>query len=216
MARGPHLPPDFVAESPWFFETRAKTDGFRLVAGIDEAGRGPLAGPVVAAAVILPENFDLTGIDDSKKLSEIQRESVFSRIVDGARAVGIGLAEPDEIDRINILQATYAAMRRALGNLKTPPDFVFVDGLPVPNLHNRCESLVKGDSRCASIAAASIVAKVTRDRRMIDADTLYPGYGFARHKGYYAQEHIDALARLGPCPIHRRSFAPISQLALDL
>jgi ribonuclease HII len=190
--------------------------GKLLVAGVDEAGRGPLAGSVVAAAVILPQDFDGAGITDSKKLSEKQRERFFERIVSEATAFCIAEASPAEIDSINILRATHLAMKRAVAGLKIPPDTVFVDGLPVRGLHESCESFVKGDSRSLCIAAASILAKVTRDRQLIEADALYPGYGFAGHKGYPSPSHLAALKTLGPCPIHRRSFGPVAQLGLEL
>ena len=188
------------------------------IAGVDEAGRGPLAGPVVAAAVVLPDGFDLGGIADSKKLSPVARERVYARLVaelpHGDWAVG--MAEAGEIDRINILQATHEAMRRAVGGLALAPDAVLVDGLPVPRLHAVCRSLVKGDSLSASIAAASIIAKVTRDRLMCLSDEQFPGYGFAHHKGYGSPVHLDALARLGPCPLHRFSFGPVAQCRLEM
>jgi ribonuclease HII len=198
-------------------ERAAWRGGARRIAGIDEAGRGPLAGPVVAAAVLLPFDFDLTGINDSKKLSPDARASAFARLLADTRViVGVGLSEPDEIDRINILRATHEAMRRALAALGgDTPDFVLVDGLPVPHLHPRCTALVKGDSRSASIAAASIVAKVTRDRLMAGQyHAAHPEYDFARHKGYPTPDHLRALAQHGPCAIHRRSFAPVAQCAL--
>jgi ribonuclease HII len=181
------------------------------VAGVDEAGRGPLAGPVVAAAVILPPDFDPAGIADSKKLSPAAREEAEARIRCEAIAVGVGVVEAEEIDRINILRATHRAMRLAVDALDPAPDCVLVDGLPVPGLHEDCEALVKGDGRCLSIAAASIVAKVFRDRLLCAYDRVYPPYGFARHKGYPAPEHLRALDLHGPCPIHRRSFAPVAR-----
>ncbi len=197
-------------------ERAAWASGKRLVAGVDEAGRGPLAGSVVAAAVILPEDFDGAGITDSKKLTEKQREKAFERIIAEATAFSIAEASPAEIDSINILRATHLAMKRAVMGLKISPDTVFVDGLPVYGLHPDCESFVKGDSRSLCIAAASILAKVTRDRQMLEADALYPGYGFAGHKGYPSPSHLAALRALGPCPIHRRSFGPVAQLGLEL
>ena len=210
VARTP--PPD-----PWEFERAAFENGARIVVGIDEAGRGPLAGPVVAAAVVLPRGFDLTGINDSKKLSPAARERAYERL----RAelppahIGVGLADAAEIDLLNILRATHEAMRRALAALGVGAvDVVLVDGLPVRDLHPNSLALVKGDSRSASIAAASIVAKVTRDRLMAGHyHTLHPAYDFARHKGYPTADHIAALARHGPCAIHRRSFAPVAGCA---
>ena len=195
-------------------ERGAWAEGKRLVAGIDEAGRGPLAGNVVAAAVILPPDFDPAGITDSKKLSEAQRERAFVRIVAEAVSYCVAEASPAEIDAINILRATHLAMKRAVDGLSLSPDVVFVDGLPVNNLHADCRSFVKGDSRSLSIAAASILAKVTRDRQMVEAGKLWPQYGFAGHKGYGAATHLAALRLYGPCPIHRRSFCPVGQLVL--
>ena len=197
----------------WQFERAAREEGHAVVAGVDEVGRGPLAGPVLAACVVLPEDFGLDGIGDSKKLTERQRERAYARIVAEALAFGIGLADPEEIDHINILRATHRAMQRAIVALPSDvvPTRVLVDGLRVPGLP--CpdqQSIVKGDSLSASIAAASIIAKVTRDRMMIEADTHYPVYGFARHKGYGAPIHLEALRRHGPCPLHRRSFAPVA------
>jgi ribonuclease HII len=199
----------------WEHERAARAEGRVVIAGVDEAGRGPLAGPVVAAAVVLPEGFDLSGINDSKKLTEAARERALERIRAEALSVGVGIVHADEIDRLNILRATHRAMRLAVDALTPAPDAVFVDGLPVPGLHPDCRSLVKGDSRCASIAAASIVAKVTRDRLMTgEYHARYPEYNFARHKGYPSPEHLAALAAHGPCPLHRRSFGPVAQVAL--
>ena len=186
-----------------------------VVAGVDEAGRGPIAGPVVAGAIILPPDFDLAGIDDSKKLTARQRDLAYERIVASTASWAVGIAEPEEIDRINILQATYAAMRRALGGLERVPDRVLVDGLPVPGLHPNCVAVVGGDALHAEIAAASILAKVTRDRMMAAAHERWPQYGFDRHKGYLSASHRIALETHGPCPIHRRTFAPVSQMHLD-
>ncbi|GAB4464821.1 MAG: ribonuclease HII [Armatimonadaceae bacterium] len=182
-------------------------------AGVDEVGLGPLAGPVVAVALLLPDDFDTAGITDSKKMTEAAREKAYIRILD-AGTVGIGIVDADEIDRRNILNATHHAMRLALTALPSPPVRVLVDGLPVPDLHPNCEAIVKGDLRCSLIAAASVVAKVTRDRLMCEYHTLYPEYGFNRHKGYGTRLHLAALQENGPCPLHRRSFAPVSQLCL--
>lgn len=195
-------------------EAQARADGKRAIAGVDEVGRGCLAGPVVAAAVILPIDFDPAGIGDSKKLSAAQRERAYERILAEAVSYGIGQCDAAEIDRINILRATHEAMRRALAALAPAPDVVFVDGLPVPNLHPNCHNLIKGDSLCLSIAAASIVAKVTRDRLLVEYDALWPEYGFAGHKGYGSADHVAALEKHGPCPIHRRTFGPVAQLRL--
>lgn len=196
----------------WRYERAARARGAGVIAGVDEAGRGPLAGPVVAAAVVLPFGFDAEGINDSKKLSPSARERAFARICAGTPMVGVGIVDAGEIDRLNILQATHQAMRLALIDLGVCPDAVLVDGLFVPDLHPLCRALVKGDARSVSIAAASIVAKVTRDRLMAGAyHQQFPAYDFARHKGYPTPDHLLALDRHGPCPIHRRSFAPVAQ-----
>lgn len=195
----------------WRHERAARATGHRLIAGLDEVGRGPLAGPVVAACVVLPEGFALDGINDSKKLSERQRERAEARIRADAVALGLGIVEPETVDRINILQATRQAMREAFLLLDPLPDCVLIDGLPIPAFpcaHQ--QALVGGDGLCASIAAASIVAKVARDRMMRAYDLVYPEYGFAGHKGYGAAKHLEALRAHGPCPIHRRSFAPVA------
>ncbi|MES2460312.1 MAG: ribonuclease HII [Armatimonadota bacterium] len=201
----------------WEHERLAWSEGRLLVAGIDEAGRGPLAGPVVAAAVILPQTgFDAQGITDSKKLSPQARERLFERLcADESVCIGIGIVDAPDIDRLNILRATHHAMRRALAALSSSVDAVLVDGLPVPDLHADSRALVKGDSRSFSIAAASIIAKVTRDRLMCgEYHDLYPEYNFARHKGYPSPEHLAALEAHGPCAIHRRSFGPVAQKCL--
>jgi ribonuclease HII len=193
------------------FERQAQLRGFRAIAGIDEAGRGPLAGPVVAAAVILPECFDLPGLTDSKQLSAAARARLYPLIRAQALAVGIGVSRAEEIDRINILQATLRSMQRAVGRLPIPPDFLLIDGnVPVP-LALPQQTLVKGDSRSLSIAAASVIAKVVRDRIMCALDQLHPGYGFAGHKGYGSAAHRAAIARLGPAPCHRRSFGGVRE-----
>ncbi len=196
------------------FEAEIRTRGFRVIAGLDEAGRGPLAGPVVAAAVVLPQKGKWTGVDDSKKLSPAQREKIFPLLLEKALGVGVGIVEAQEIDRLNILQASLKAMQLAVGNLSLPPDFLLIDGihsllLPLPQ-----QTIPKGDQRCLSIAAASIVAKVTRDRLMAAYHDQYPQYNFARHKGYGTREHIAALRKYGCCPIHRQSFKTIYQLPL--
>lgn len=196
----------------WSFEEHHRTQGACHVAGVDEVGLGPLAGPVVAACVILPIGFDCTGIDDSKKLTERRRETAYARLMEcfGIR-FGIGFAEPDEIDRINILRATHEAMRRAIAQIGDPIDVILLDGLPVRNLSSHKQhAIVGGDAKSYSIAAASIIAKVTRDRLMVEYDQRYPVYGFAGHKGYCAATHLESLAIHGPCPIHRRSFAPVA------
>jgi ribonuclease HII len=180
-------------------------------AGADEAGRGPLAGPVVAAAVILPEGFDITGLNDSKKLDMATRDALAARILAGA-IYAIEAAEPEEIDRLNILHASMAAMARAIARIA--PEKVYVDGnrLP-PGLTCEAEAVVKGDGKIACIAAASILAKTTRDRLMVEYGATYPGYGFERHFGYPTPEHLASLRDLGPCPIHRHSFAPVREAA---
>jgi ribonuclease HII len=200
-----------VAPARYRFEREAWTGGIRRVAGVDEAGRGPLAGPVVAAAVVLAPEVRIRGLDDSKLLAAEERERLYALIRARAVAVGVGMCEAPTIDRINVLEATRVAMLEALGALGAPPelvltDFVALRGLPCPQ-----RNLVHGELRSASVAAASIVAKVTRDRLMDDADRAYPEYGFSRHKGYATEEHRLALLRHGPCPLHRRGFAGVWQ-----
>ena len=175
-----------------------------VVAGMDEVGRGPLAGNVVTACVVMPEDPVIPWIDDSKKLSESRREKVFEEIMKHALYVGVGEISPEEIDRINILEATKNAMRKAASEV--PADIFLVDAVTKLGLKGKEIPIIKGDSTSYSIAAASIIAKVIRDRQMIELDKLYPEYGFARNKGYGTKEHIDALKRIGPCPVHRRSF----------
>jgi len=196
----------------WCEERAARERGFRAIAGIDEAGRGPLAGPVVAACVVLPFEADLPGIRDSKTLTEAQREQAYDLLLTEAEAVGVGIADVDLIDSMNILRATHHAMRCAVEQLPVRPDVALIDGLPVQPFPVSQVALVRGDSRSASIAAASILAKVTRDRLMREYDAAYPQYGFARHKGYPTPEHLARLAQHGPCPLHRRSFAPVACL----
>lgn len=182
------------------------------VAGVDEAGRGPLAGDVVAAAVILDPRRPIRGLNDSKKLSERARELAFARIVESALCYSLGRASASEIDAINILQASLLAMRRAVAGLARAPAFVYVDGLHCPRWDFPSSAVVQGDARVDCIAAASILAKVTRDREMLALDTLYPGYGFAAHKGYPTAAHRQALLRLGPSPVHRASFGPVRRV----
>ena len=195
------------------FERRCLLDGYRRIAGVDEAGRGPLAGPVVAAAVILRHPCDLDdlpGLDDSKVVPRELRERLFEQVTECAAAHAIGTVGPEEIDEINILAASLAAMRQAIDALGRPPDFVLVDGnQPIPGLPVPQKTIVKGDARSASIAAASILAKVARDRLMEAFDREFPEYGFARHKGYASPEHRAAIRRYGPCPIHRRTFGTV-------
>ena len=176
------------------------------ICGIDEVGRGPLAGPVVAGAVILPKDCDILYINDSKKLSEKKREELYDVIMEKAVAVGLGYSTPERIDEINILQATYEAMRQAIGKLSVKPDLLLNDAVTIPKVDIRQVPIIKGDAKSISIGAASIVAKVTRDRLMVQYDEVYPEYGFASNKGYGAQIHIDALKKYGLCPIHRKTF----------
>lgn len=179
---------------------------YSYICGIDEVGRGPLAGPVVAAAVILPKDCDILYINDSKKLSEKKREMLFDEIMEKAVAVGIGIVGPERIDEINILQATYEAMRGAIAKLSVKPDLLLNDAVKIPGVDLPQVSIIKGDAKSASIGAASIIAKVTRDRMMVDYDSIFPEYGFAANKGYGTAVHIAALKEIGPTPIHRRSF----------
>jgi ribonuclease HII len=188
------------------YENRLWRQGVRFVAGIDEAGRGPLAGPVVAAAVVFPEGVFIAGMDDSKKLSPNQREDLFNKIKNKALSVATGIVSEKEIDRMNILQATFKAMRMAVGSLSVRPEHLLVDGRALPEKFYPQTPLVRGDQKSFSIAAASIVAKVTRDRMMVDLDALYPEYGFARHKGYGTKEHVEGIRKHGLCEIHRKSF----------
>ncbi len=193
------------------FETLARRQGYRIIAGVDEAGRGPLAGPVVAAAVILSPGKEIQGLDDSKKLSPSRRESLFEDIHAFAMAIGVGMANHESIDRINILQATLVAMRQAVAALEPSPDYLLIDGISSIPISIMQKTIKKGDSLSASIAAASIIAKVTRDRLMEEYDRSYPGYGFAGHKGYGSASHLAAIARLGPCPIHRKTFRGVKE-----
>ena len=179
---------------------------YRSIAGIDEVGRGPLAGPVVTAAVILPEECDLLYINDSKKVSAKMREVLYDQIMEKAIAVGVGIEGVEVIDDINISQATYSAMRKAIKALAVEPDLILVDAVTIPDITTKQVGIIKGDEKSISIAAASIIAKVTRDRMMLDYDQIFPGYHFASNKGYGAQVHIEAIKTIGPCSIHRRSF----------
>ena len=181
-------------------------DKYEHICGIDEVGRGPLAGPVVAAAVILPRDCDILYINDSKKLTAAKREQLYEVIMEKAVAVGIGMASPDRIDEINILQATYEAMREAVGELQVAPDLFLNDAVTIPGISAPQVPIIKGDAKSISIGAASIIAKVTRDRLMEQYDSILPEYGFAKNKGYGTAEHIEALRLHGPSPIHRRSF----------
>jgi ribonuclease HII len=198
------------------FEDSLAARGFAKVAGVDEAGRGPLAGPVAAAAVILPGGFSCPLLDDSKKLTKRRREALYREITANPSVIwGVAMVGPEEIDEINILRATHKAMALALRSLSREPDIALVDGLPVKGLPVPHEALVKGDGLSLSIAAASVIAKVTRDRFMERIDSEFPAYGFARHQGYGTREHLEALRKHGPCRHHRRSFQPVSQLALQ-
>jgi len=188
------------------FEQEARREGYRRVAGLDEVGRGALCGPVVAAAVVLGEGFDTEGLDDSKRLTRLQRERLAERIREGAESFSVGLADHVEIDRVNILRATWLAMRRALEGLSLPPDLLLVDALTIPEVAPPQRPIVKGDALSVSIAAASILAKVERDALMREWDSRCPGYDLARNMGYASAFHRDALRRLGPSPIHRRTF----------
>jgi len=197
--------------STLFFEELAKRRGFESVAGIDEAGRGPLAGPVVAAAVILPEGFKLPGLTDSKKLTEKQRNRFYPQIRQQAAAVGVGVASVGEIDQINILQATLLAMTRAISRLSDSPDHLLIDGISPLQLNISQQTLIKGDSRSLSIAAASVVAKVVRDRIMQSFSRQFPEYGFAKHKGYGTRLHRQAIVEFGPCYLHRKTFSGVKE-----
>lgn len=196
----------------WEWELRLRQEGWKVIAGVDEAGRGPLAGPVVAAAVVLPHQAELDGLRDSKCLRKEQRDRLYAGIVETAECWAVAAVEADEIDRVNILRATHLAMARALARLSLSPCGALVDGLPVKGLPYPHRAIVKGDACCTSIAAASILAKVTRDRHMLELEERFPGYGFARHKGYPTPEHLAALRELGPSPCHRRSFRPVAEL----
>lgn len=200
------LPPDMLA-----FESLALRQGFRVIAGVDEAGRGPLAGPVVAAAVILPEWQRMAGVDDSKKLTETKRSFLFDVIMEQAVSVGVGVCDSQTIDRINIFQATLRAMESAVAELSLQPDCLLIDGIAKTALQIEQKTIKKGDSLSFSIAAASIIAKVTRDRMMEAYDKEYPGYGFAGHKGYGSAAHMAAIAALGPTPIHRLTFRGVRE-----
>lgn len=203
--------PDFT------FEFALQARGLCRIAGIDEAGRGPLAGPVAAAAVILPNHFTCPGLDDSKKITARNRELLYERITkDCGISWSVATASREEIDRINILKATHLAMRRAVEGLAVTPDHCLIDGLPVKNFPFPHYGIIKGDGLSLSIAAASIIAKVTRDRIMRELDQEFPQFGFAKHQGYGTKKHLEALRIYGPCCHHRRTFQPVSQLTLSL
>lgn len=191
------------------YENKAREKGYQLIAGIDEVGRGPLAGPVVAAAVILNTTTPILGLNDSKKLSEAKRNELYGEIHEKATAIGIGIVSAEKIDQTNILKATKLAMKEAVEQLAVPVDYLLIDAetveIPIPQ-----QALIKGDSLSNSIAAASIIAKVTRDRMMIEYNSLFPGYGFDSNVGYGTKKHLDGLEKNGPTPIHRKTFAPVS------
>lgn len=191
------------------YEQEARAQGATIVCGVDEAGRGPLAGPVVAAAVILPDGCFIPGVRDSKQLTARQRSRLYLEVVRSAVDFSVGISEAAEIDEVNILRATWRAMARAVEGLRPLPDLALVDGLPVQGLPTAHQAIVGGDAKVHAIAAASIIAKVTRDRIMTAYHALYPQYGFAEHKGYGTPAHLLALREHGPCPLHRRSFAPV-------
>lgn len=187
-----------------FYEKKYKN--YSMICGIDEVGRGPLAGPVVAGAVILPKDSRILYVNDSKKLSPAKREELYDIIMNEAVAVGIGMASHERIDEINILQATYEAMRSAINNLGVSPDLLLNDAVTIPQVTIPQIPIIKGDAKSISIGCASIIAKVFRDRMMVEFDEIYPGYGFASNKGYGSKDHVEALKRKGPCPIHRKTF----------
>ncbi|MBQ6610861.1 MAG: ribonuclease HII [Oscillospiraceae bacterium] len=193
--------PDLLA-----IENGLHAEGFALICGVDEAGRGPLAGPVCAAAVILPQGLMIEGLDDSKKLSEKKREALFPLICEKAQSYSIAFSSVEEIEELNILQAAMLAMKRAIGSLSLQPELALIDGNRCPETDIACRALVGGDGKCASIAAASVLAKVSRDRLMRELAQQYPQYGFEKHKGYGTKAHMDALRQYGPCEIHRMSF----------
>ena len=204
-----------MSQIPTFAEEeRLRAQGYRLIAGIDEAGRGPLAGPVVAAAVILPPEERpswLSLVRDSKQLTQLRREAIFDCMVESGIAFGVGVVSHEVIDERGIAPATRLAMRYAIEKLSTRPDYLLIDYMRLPGVRIPQKGVVDGDSICVSIAAASIVAKVTRDRLMVELDGRYPGYGLAQHKGYGTPEHLEALQKLGPCHIHRKTFTPVRE-----
>jgi ribonuclease HII len=205
-----------LEEDLLFFERSAREAGYRLIAGLDEAGRGPLAGPVVAAAVILPEGLLIPGVTDSKLLPEAGRERLYGPIIDAAVAYGIGVADERTIDEVNIYQATILAMERAIAKMDPRPDFLLIDAVALQRTALPQKALIKGDRRSQSIAAASILAKVTRDRLMCELHEQYPQYNFRKHKGYATKEHLSLVRRHGPCPAHRRSFEPIAGMTRNV
>ena len=194
-------------------ETALFDKGYKSICGVDEVGRGPLAGPVVAAAIIIPAGLKIEGLDDSKKLTPLRRERIFEEIINLGLNCSVGIIDHGDIDKLNILKASLMAMRKAVCDMKPPADFVLVDGnYPVPNIPQPQFAIIGGDSRCLSIAAASIVAKVTRDRIMDRYEALYPSFSFATHKGYPTAAHLEELKENGPCEIHRRTFKPVAKI----
>ena len=200
-----------IKKDPWLFEKKTIGKGFSIIAGIDEAGRGPLAGPVVSAAVILPDTFPVAGVDDSKKLTPKQRDISFQVICKKAVSIGIGLVDNIEIDRINILQAALQSMAESVENLETRPDYLLIDGTHNISTELPQTTIIKGDSLSISISAASIIAKVVRDRIMVKYHEDYPQFGFFQHKGYPTKAHKEAIKAYGPCSIHRRSFKGVKE-----
>jgi ribonuclease HII len=197
---------------PLFFERSARSSGYTCIAGLDEAGRGPLAGPVVAAAVVLPDGLLIPRLTDSKQVAEQDRDRLFEVIRAQAVSYGIGIIDEQTIDAVNILQATILAMKQALTSLHPEPDYLLLDAITLPRVQLPQKPLIKGDSRSHSIAAASILAKVTRDRIMLELHKKYPQYNFQRHKGYGTKEHLVLLLELGPCDAHRKSFGPVARM----
>jgi ribonuclease HII len=212
----PDFPDDLFGDQllcdPLSFEQNAYGSGYRSVAGLDEAGRGPLAGPVVAAAVILPWGLLIPGLTDSKKVPEAERERLFDVIRQQAVCYGVGIVDEQTIDEVNILQATIIAMEKALAALSPQPDYLLLDAITLPRVRLPQKPIIQGDCRSHSISAASILAKVTRDRLMVDLHGKYPQYNFHKHKGYGTREHMELLREHGPCEAHRKSFSPVSEM----
>jgi ribonuclease HII len=203
---------DELACDPFFFEVRARASGYACIAGLDEAGRGPLAGPVVAAAVVLPSGILIPGLTDSKQVPEQERERLFGVIREQAVCYGIGIVDEQTIDEVNILQATILAMEKALHELSPQPDYLLLDAITLPRVRLPQKPLIKGDCRSHSIAAASILAKVTRDRLMQELHERFPLYNFKKHKGYGTKEHLALIREHGPCDVHRKTFHPVAQM----
>jgi ribonuclease HII len=212
MSSGRNVPDSFIP--PIFSYDENMRSDHAIIAGLDEAGRGPLAGPVVAAAVILPAGIVIDGLRDSKRIAEKQRKKVFWQIVRNALSIGVGIIEAEEIDRINILQSTKRAMECAIKDLPVKPDVLLIDAVSLTNTKIKQNSIIKGESVSASIAAASIIAKVVRDDIMLDYDKKYPAYNFESHKGYGTREHVECIRQYGPCPIHRKSFRKVGDVQI--